>query len=136
MKRPFSVTILLWLVLSLSAWSAFRLVTAIQWWSVLLETASPPGPLYIAISGGFWLVASLALLWGLLRAQTWVRHALLGTGAGFGVWFWSDRLLFQTSRGNWPFALGVTVLLLIVVMICVAHPRAKAFFSRRETHAR
>jgi hypothetical protein len=129
MKRPLSVTILLWLVLSLTAWSILRLVTAIQWWSILLASATPPGPLYIAISGGFWTLVSLVLLWGLLRARDWARIALVGTGAGFSVWYWSDRLLLQSLRENWPFSLGATLVLLIIVMICAAHPRTKAFLT-------
>ena len=36
-RRPFSVTLLLWLVLSLSAWGAVRLIAALRWWNVLNE---------------------------------------------------------------------------------------------------
>ena len=134
MKRPFSVTILLWLVLSLTAWSGMRLASAILWWRTLIEFASSPGPLYIAISGGIWLMAGIGLLWGMWQAKAWIRYALLGAGAGFGVWYWCDRLLLQSARENWPFALGATVLLLILVMICVVHPRTKAFFTQRESY--
>ena len=131
MKRPFSVTILLWLVLSLTAWSGLRLATAILWWKTLLEFATPPGPLYIAISGGIWLIASISLLWGMWRATTWIRYALLGAGASFAVWYWCDRLLLQSLRSNLPFALGATLLLLLIVMICVTHPRTKTFFTQK-----
>ncbi len=134
MKRPFSVTILLWLVLSLTVWSGLRLVSAIQWWGTLLYFASPPGPLYIAISGGFWLTASIALLWGMWQAKAWIRYALLGAGAGFTVWYWCDRLLLQTSPLNWPFALLANILLLIVLSICVIIPVTKIFFTKREVH--
>ena len=129
MKRPFSVTILLWLVLSLTVWSILRLVSAIQWWQILSELASPPGPLYIAISASVWLLVGLVLLWGIWQAKAWIQTALLGAGAGFTVWYWCDRLFLQMSHQNWPFALGLTVLMLIIVMICVAHPHTKAFFT-------
>jgi len=136
MKRPFSVTILLWLVLSLTAWSGLRLATSIHWWGTLLEFATPPGPLYIAISGGFWLIASISLLWGIWRAKAWIRYALLGAGAGFAVWYWCDRLLFQMQRANWVFALIATVLLLIILSVCVFAPGTYTFFSKREAHDR
>ena len=129
MKRPFSVTILLWLVLSLTAWSGLRLVSAILWWRTLLEFAASPGPLYIAISAGIWLIVGVGLLWGMWQVKAWIRYALFGAVAGFSLWYWCDRLLLQASRENWPFALGATVLLLILVMICVVHPRTKAFFT-------
>jgi hypothetical protein len=134
MKKPICVTILLWLVLSLTAWSGLRLYSAIRWWSTLSEFASPPGPLYIAASGAIWLIASIFLLWGIWQTKIWIRYALLGTGAAFTVWYWSDRLIFQMSSGNWPFALLGSTLLLIFVTLCVLVPGTRTFFSKREAH--
>ena len=79
-------------------------------------------------------MVGIGLLWGMWQAKAWIRYGLLGAGAGFTVWYWCDRLLLQTSRVNWPFALGATVLLLILVMICIVHPRTKAFFTKRESY--
>jgi hypothetical protein len=135
-RRPFSVTILLWLVLSLTAWSGLRLYSAIQWWGTLQEFASPPGPLYIAISAGVWLAASFLLLWGMWQVKAWIRYALLGAGATLAVWYWSDRLLLQRPSGNWPFVLVLTILLLAVLVVCVFAPGTKTFFSKREAHDR
>lgn len=133
-KRPFSVTILLWLVLSLTAWSGLRLYSAVRWWGALLEFASPPGPWYIAISAGAWLVTSILLLWGMWQAKAWIRYALFGAGAGFTVWYWCDRLFFQMPGVNWPFALLGTILLLIVLSVSVFAPGTKTFLSKREAH--
>jgi hypothetical protein len=134
MKRPFSVTILLWLVLSLTAWSGLRLYSAIRWWNVLLEFASPPGPWYIAISAAFWLIVCIGLLWSMWQAKAWARYALLGAGAGFAVWYWCDRFLFQMYNANWSFALLASVLLLIILSVCVFVPGTKTFFLKREAH--
>jgi hypothetical protein len=134
MRRPFSVTILLWLVLSLTAWSSLRLYSAIRWWNVLLEFASPPGPWYIAVSAAVWLIVSIALLWSMWQAKAWARYALLGTGAGFAVWYWCDRLLLQTPGANWLFALLATILLLIILSVCVSAPGTKTFLPKREAH--
>ena len=136
MKRPFSVTILLWLVLSLTAWSGLRLVTAILWRSTLHEFTPSPGPAYIAISGAAWLLAGIGLLWGMWQAKVWIRSALLGTGAGFFVWYWCDRLLLQFPHTNWPFALAITILILIFLSVCVFLPGTKTFFTKREAHDR
>jgi hypothetical protein len=134
MKRPFSVTILLWLVLSLTAWSGLRLVTAILWWGTLREFTTSPGPAYIAVSGAVWLLTGIGLFWGMWRAKAWIRTALLGTGAGFAIWYWCDRLLLQAPRANWPFSLAATILLLILLSVCVFLPRTKTFFTKREAH--
>jgi hypothetical protein len=136
MKRPLSVTILLWLVLSLTVWSGLRLYSAIQWWGTLFEFASSPGPWYITISGGIWLIVSILLLWGMWQAKAWIRFALLGAGAGFSVWYWSDRLLFQMSSANWLFVLLGNILLLIVLTVCVFVPSTNTFLSKREAHDR
>ena len=134
MKRPFSVTILLWLVLSLTVWSGLRLYSAIRWWYTLFEFAAMPSPWYIAISGGIWLIASITLLWGMWQAKAWIRYALLGTGAGFTIWYWCDRLFFQMPSYNWLFALLANVLILIVLSVCVFVPGTKTFLSKREAH--
>lgn len=133
MKRPLCVTILLWLVLSLTAWSGLRLWSAIQWWNSLQEFGTPPGALYIAASGGAWLVAGLALSWGVWRGKVWARIGLVGAAAGFSVWYWCDRLLFQSLRANWPFALGATVALLVIIAVCTWLPEVKIFFSKKRS---
>jgi len=134
MRRPFCVTILLWLVLSLTAWSGLRLYSAIQWWQILSEFASPPGPLYIAGSGAVWVVAGLLLLWGMWEIKPWFRFALLGAGVAYTLWYWSDRSVFQLSRLNWPFALAVNFLLLVILVVCALAPGTRTFFSKREAH--
>ncbi len=136
MRRPFSVTILLWLVLSLTAWSGLRLVSAIQWWSTLAEFASPPGPWYIAASGGFWLAVGIVLLWGIWRAKSWVQYALLASGVALALWYWADRLLLQRPGANWPFALASTLLLLALFLVSLFVPGTKEFLSKREAHDR
>ena len=82
------------------------------------------------------MVVGIGLLWGIWQSKAWIRYGLLGAGASFVVWYWCDRLFLQTQRANWPFMLGTTVLLLIFVTICVAHPRTKAFFTKRESYDR
>src|SRR5829696_4038152 len=48
-KRPFGVTLFLWLVLSLSAWGLLRLFAAWRWWDVLTEFHARLSPLYLSI---------------------------------------------------------------------------------------
>ena len=134
MRRPLGVTILLWLVLSLSAWGGLRLVTAIRWWDTLLEFVPAPGPLYIAISGGIGLLSGMLLLWGIWQANAWIRYALLGTGVIFIAWYWGDRLIFRSSNANWPFALLASIILLIVLTACILMPSTKTFLSQREAN--
>jgi hypothetical protein len=107
-----------------------RLYSAIRWWGTLAEFASPPGPFYIALSGGIWLIVSMLLFWGMWQAKAWIRYALLVAGGALAVWYWVDRLLLQGPSANWPFALVFTVLLLIVLSVCVLVPSTKIFFAK------
>ncbi|MFZ5879710.1 MAG: hypothetical protein ACOY0R_10090 [Chloroflexota bacterium] len=110
---PFRVTLLAWLVLSLTVWNGFRLWTAIAWRDVLGEFASRPGALYIGATGLFWMLLGWLDLWAILRAKSWWTPRLLAaSAAGYTAWYWADRLLLQTGRDNWPFTLIVNLLLL------------------------
>lgn len=129
MKRPFCVTILLWLVLSLTAWSGFRLWSALHWWGELQRFGTPPRAAYIAVSGGGGLVAGISLLWGMWRRKAWTRIGLMGAAIGFTMWYWCDRLFLQSPRANWPFALVTTIILLVITTICTWLPSTKVFFS-------
>ncbi len=133
MKRPPCVTILLWLVLSLTAWGGLRLWSAIQWRQSLQEFGMQSVASYIAASGGVWLLAGMSLLWGVWRGKAWARTGLVGAAAGFSVWYWCDRLFFQAPRANWPFALGATVALLVVTAACTWLPEARTFFSKKHS---
>ena len=75
-KRPFGVTLLLWLVLSLSAWGAVRLLAALRWWNVLIEFEARLSPLYLSITGAGWIVVGAVLLWGLFSGISWTLRAI------------------------------------------------------------
>ncbi|GAB4420586.1 MAG: hypothetical protein Kow002_09030 [Anaerolineales bacterium] len=135
MKRPFSVTILLYLVLSLIAWSALRLIAILRWWQTLQTYSGGIWPPYVAVSAVFWLTIGLTLLWGLIRKNAWVQNMLPITGAGYTVWYWCDRLFIQWPHANWLFALIANILLLLIGMISLKHSKTKNFLER-ETHDR
>jgi hypothetical protein len=121
-------------VLSLTAWNAVRAASALANWDILLDFASNPGPLYITISGSFWTLGGLAVLWAFLRRTRQARNRLLLYVFSFALWFWLDRLFLQAARPNWPFILAATVISLGVVAVFTFHPHTILYFTRRETH--
>jgi hypothetical protein len=133
-KRPFGVTLLLWLVLSLSAWGAVRLIAALRWWNVLSEFEARLGPPYLSFTGTGWMVAGVVLLWGLFNAKLWTNWAIPATVALWIVQYWIERLFFQAPRANASFALAASILLLILTFISAFHRRTKEFFIRSEEH--
>lgn len=133
-QRPFSVTLLLWMVLSLSAWGAIRLFAALRWWDVLYEFKASLSPLYLSITGAGWGIAGVVLLWSIWSGKAWARMAIL---TGILLWlaeYWIERQFFQSSRPNLPFALILSALLLAVTFASTLNRRTKYFFTKSEEH--
>lgn len=133
-KRPFGVTLLIWMVLSLSAWGATRCLAALRSWDVLREFGSSLSPLYLVATGAGWGVAGGVLLFGILKRRTWARPAIV---ASLLVWlpeYWVERIFFETPRMNLPFALTGSVAVVIIVWVLAILPGVKSFFAKSEAH--
>jgi uncharacterized membrane protein len=115
-KFPFRVTLLYWLVLTLTAWNGLRLWTALAWQNTLTEFSASPTPVILAISGAFWVVTGIILLWSIWQRKAWAATLLIGVAAGYTVWYWSERLIWQNPHPNWLFAVIVNLALLIFIL--------------------
>jgi hypothetical protein len=133
-KRPFSVTLLIWLVLSLSVWGVVRLLAALRWWDVLNEFGARLGPLYLSITGMGWVVVGGVLLWGLFSGKRWTPLAFLVSVCLWFMEYWVERIFFQSSRANFSFALIASILLLIVALVSTRNRQTRKFFIRSEEH--
>jgi hypothetical protein len=133
MKRPLRVTLLAVYVFLVACWNGLRLGSAIFYWKTLAEYGSHP--LYIAISGGVWFIAGLLLAWGLWRGKAWAWIAATGSAAGYGCWYWLDRLVLQKPHANWPFALIFTIVSLLFILLILFSRNTRRFFQR-DTHER
>ena len=133
-RRPFGVTLLLWLVLSLSAWGAVRLIAALRWWDMLNEFESRLGPLYLSITGLGWLIVGIVLLWALFSGKVWPRLAIPVSITVWLLGYWIERIFFESPRANLPFALLGSILLLVLTFISAFNRRTKVFFMRSEEH--
>ena len=133
-RRPFSVTLLLWLVLSLSAWGAVRLIAALRWWNVLNEFEARLSPWYLSITGAGCIVVGAVLLWGLFNGRLWTIWAILASISVWIVQYWIERLFFESPRANLPFALILTLLLFILTLISAFSRKTREFFIRSEDH--
>jgi hypothetical protein len=133
-KRPFGVTLLLWLVLCLSVWGVIRLLGALRLWDALNEFGARLTPPYLSVTAVGWIVVGLVLLWGLFAGKPWIRLAI---PAAIFVWlleYWIERIFFESPRENLPFALIVSVLLLAVTFAGAYDRKTRRFFTRNEEH--
>jgi len=133
-KRPFGVTLLLWLVLSLSAWGGVRLVASLRWWDVLNEFGARLSPLYLSITGAGWIALGAVLLWGLFSGKRWARLAIPASIALWLMEYWIERVFFESPRPNLWFALITSALLLLVTVISASTRKTKEFFIRSEEY--
>jgi hypothetical protein len=128
MKRPFGVTFLAIMVVFAAICNGLRISETIFFWKTLAEYGVHP--LYIAISGGVWLLADLFLLWSLWQGKTWSQFAVFSSAAGYAAWYWFDRLVLQKPHANWPFALVATVVSLLIILHILFLRSTRLFFQR------
>jgi hypothetical protein len=133
-KRPFGVTLLLWLVLSLSAWGAVRWLAALRGWDVLVEFQARLSPAYLSITGAGWVVAGAVLLWGLFAAKRWVRLAIPLFVLLWLLEYWIERLFFEMPRPNLPFAVAASLLLITVTLVSARNRKTERFLFKSEDH--
>lgn len=133
-RRPFGVTLLLWMVLSLLAWGLVRLVAALRWWDVLYEFKASLSPLYLSITGAGWGVAGAVLLWSLWSGKAWSPLAILSSVLLWLTEYWIERLFFQLPRSNLLFSLAISALLMALTSASALNRNTKNFFTKSEEH--
>jgi len=114
-KRSFwlKLLILLNLIIAMTGW--VRLYSVLNQWEWLQYLQIFPPPAYFAITGLLLGISGLISAVGLWLMRKWgivVTHQFITLLA---LWFWADQLLFtrsETSKANWPFLLGATLLFL------------------------
>jgi hypothetical protein len=125
---PNRIQILSLFLLAPTVWHGLRFAEALYFWKTLKEYGAQPDPLYVAASGGFWLVAGIVLIAGVWREKAWAWYATLGAAAGYPIWVWADRLLLQQPHENWPFGLTVTLICMLFVIVIMLTPKTKKYF--------
>jgi hypothetical protein len=133
-KRPFGVTLFLWMVLSLSAWGLLRLSAALRWWDVLSQYRASLSPLYLSITGAGWAVAGAVLLWSIWAGKRWAHPAIPIAFALWLVHYWIERIFFQTQRANLPFMIAASAVLMIVTLAISFNRKTKNFLLKSEEH--
>ena len=134
LKRPFSVTLLVWMVLILSAWGAIRFFAALHAWEVLYEFDASLSPLYLSITGAGWSVAGCVLISTIWMRKAWARPGVVVFIFIWLIEYWLERILFQPPRANLLFALASSVIILIITWMITILPGTKSFFTKSEEH--
>lgn len=115
MNRSISVTLSLWLVLIFTAWNLIKIWTFIAWRNVLIEFSIQLNPYFSAIISTMWALSGFVLAYGILQKKAWSLKMLPALAAGYTVWYWSERLIWQNGKTNLWFAIFVNFVLVIII---------------------
>ena len=133
-KRPFGVTLFVWMVLCLSAWGLLRLLGTLRWWDVLGRFNASLSPQYLAFTGAAWMVAGVVLLWSIWAGKRW---AYLALPISIFIWmaeYWLERIFFQDPRANLIFMIAVTIAVSALTLLITYNRRTKEFLLKSEEH--
>jgi hypothetical protein len=130
-KRPFSVTLLAVLVLSITIVHLVRFINTLTLWNFLTEL---PGksPIYLVLTGLFGFIAGAVVFWGLWTGKP---RAPLAMGLLTVIYLslqWLEQILVVRAGNefeNWPFMVGMTLFGLIFVFWTLSHARSRAYFG-------
>jgi len=128
--RPLALKFLTLAGLILACWNGIRLVQGILAWTNLQTYSLVVGAWYIAISGGTWTIINILTSWGLWFEKAWAWLVAMIGIVGYAGWLWIDRLVFQFSHSNWPFALIATFLLTTLAIILLLTPGVRYIFLK------
>lgn len=131
-KRPFAVTCLIGLVLTLSGLQTIKLWAVISSWGYLRSLPLSIPPVYLGVSATFWLAVCATLAWNLWRAKNSARRATFWAAIAFAAIYWLDRLFLQANgpqRSNLLFDLVLSLVLLLSVIGILALPKVRAYFG-------
>ena len=134
-KRPFSATLLTWVVLILASLNWLQLAGALRGWNFLQGLSSAPPVFYLAISGLIWGLLGAVLIWGLFLGRPWAPRLMKISAPLYVAAYWLDRLLVADRSAivsRWPFALGLTLFLLGFTFWVFSRPKVRLFYQEHE----
>ena len=112
-----------------------QLIAGLGEWAYL-ESIAPTLPLpYLAISGLIWGILGAFLVWGLFLGRSWAPRLMQIAAPVYAISYWLDRLLIADTSAiatRWPFALGLTILLLGYIYWVLSRPKVKQFYNNPE----
>jgi hypothetical protein len=132
LKRPFSATLLTWMVLIIASLNWLQLVMVLRQWAFLQSISQPLLVFYLAITGLIWGLVGSLLVWGLFFGLPWAPRLMQIAAPVYAVYYWLDRLFVADSSAivsRWPFALGLTILLLGSTYWVLSRPKVQQFYQ-------
>jgi len=108
-----------------------RLSQSLANWE-FLSLLLPFHPIYLAVTGLVWGALALLVALRLWQGKAWARgfslfFIILNSG-----YFWVERIFLPGYPGrntNWPFSIGLNLILILFSVWILNRPQAKQFFE-------
>lgn len=107
----------------------YRCAEALLQWRFLANLL-PTLPIYQMLSGAFWGLAGIPIVWGLWRGARWAARLTPYVAIAYTIYAWIDRLALRTGLQEYdlPFTVGTTILVLASTFWILSRPKVKSFF--------
>jgi hypothetical protein len=130
-SRPFGVTLLALLVLSLAVLKLIRLALGLQSWEFLSELL-PINLIYLVLSGLVWSVVGVILAAALWLGASWAPRFTRLAALVYTIYYWVEFVFLVEIGGrqqNWVYLLFVNVVLLVWIFGVLSRSRSKVYFG-------
>ena len=132
-KRPLGVTLLTWMVLIIASLNWLQMLEVVRLWDFLQDISQDLPVLYLAITGLIWGLIGACLVWGLFLGRSWALKLMKITAPFYAIFYWIDRLWianFSAIGNRWPFALGLTIVLIALTFWILSRSKTRNFFTQ------
>ncbi|HEY59580.1 MAG TPA: hypothetical protein G4N92_02670 [Anaerolineae bacterium] len=105
-------------LLIFTGFGLLRLYGSLTLWEYLQEIGLRSSPLYLAITGGLWVITGVIGIFFHLSKRKWSIAYMRILSLVFSIWFWLDLWIFQPQDRrvhNWEFQLIFNILVLVLV---------------------
>lgn len=130
--RPWRVTLLIVLVLSLAVFHALGVWEVARTWDFLHTLPLTVPPEYLLGRNLFWALLGVILTFGLWRGAPWVWGDMQIAACAYAAWYWLDRIFLAPAARlslRWPALVMFTLLGLAFVFWAVRSPAGKWYFD-------
>ena len=130
-KRPFLVTMLAVLVLTITIINLVRFVNTLISWNFLASLPGVP-PLYLAVTGLIGFLIGLPLFWGLWIGNPRAPGATRIATLLYLSYVWIERIVLSmigNRLANWPFTVSMTLIIILFVFWALSRSKVKAYFG-------
>ena len=132
-KRPFSVTILVVIVLIFTSLNTLQWISAYQNQAFFEMYELDLPILYLIVTGILWMIFGIPLIVGLFFGMRWSYSLVRVYFIVSGLYYWVDRLVVAeplTIAFRWQFAVVATLVMFVFLFWTLSRPKTKLFFKQ------